>query len=222
MRILLVEDEKNVARFIKKGLKEEFYTVDVAIDGEEGLLMATNTEYDLIILDIMLPKIDGIEVCRRIRDYKIKTPIMMLTAVDDIKTKVKGLDIGADDYLTKPFAFEEFLARGRSLLRRYALTDNSLKAADLTLDPAKHEVWRGGQKIELTWKEFALLEYMVRNKDRILSRTRIFENIWGYDTETSSNVVDVYVSYLRDKIDKNYTPKLIHTIRSIGYVIREE
>ena len=222
MRILLVEDEKNVARFIKKGLKEEFYTVDVAIDGEEGLLMATTTEYDLIILDIMLPKIDGMELCRRIRNYKIKTPVMMLTAIDDIKSKVKGLDIGADDYLTKPFAFEEFLARVRSLLRRYALTDNTLKVADLTLDPAKHEVWRSGQKIELTWKEFALLEYMVRNKDRILSRTRIFENIWGYDTETSSNVVDVYVSYLRDKIDKNYTPKLIHTIRSIGYVIREE
>ena len=222
MRILLVEDEKKVAGFIKKGLTEEFYTVDVAADGEEGLLMATNTEYDLIILDIMLPDINGIELCRRIRNCNIKTPIMMLTAVDATESKVKGLDSGADDYVTKPFAFEEFLARVRSLLRRPSLTVNSLKAADLALDPVKHEVSRGGQKIELTWKEFALLEYLMRNKGRTLSRTRIFEHIWGYDTETSTNIVDVYVSYLRDKIDKHHSPKLIHTIRSVGYMLKED
>jgi len=222
VRILLVEDEKKVAGFIKKGLTEEFYTVDVAADGEEGLLMATNTEYDLIILDIMLPDINGIELCRRIRNCNIKTPIMMLTAVDATESKVKGLDSGADDYVTKPFAFEEFLARVRSLLRRPSLTVNSLKAADLALDPVKHEVSRGGQKIELTWKEFALLEYLMRNKGRTLSRTRIFEHIWGYDTETSTNIVDVYVSYLRDKIDKHHSPKLIHTIRSVGYMLKED
>lgn len=222
MRILLVEDEKNVAGFIKRGLTEEFYTVDVAIDGEEGLLIATNAEYDLIILDIMLPHIDGIELCRRIRDHNIKTPIMMLTGVDQIESKVKGLDSGADDYVTKPFAFEEFLARVRSLLRRPSLTGNSLKVADLILDPVRHEVRRDGQKIGLTWKEFALLEYLMRNKGRILSRTRIFEHIWGYDLETSSNIVDVYVSYLREKIDKNYSPKLIHTVRGVGYILKED
>lgn len=222
MRILLVEDEKNVAGFIKRGLTEEFYTVDVAINGEEGLLIATNAEYDLIILDIMLPDTNGIDLCRRIRDHNIKTPIMMLTGVDLIESKVKGLDSGADDYVTKPFAFEEFLARVRSLLRRPSFTINSLKAADLILDPVRHEVQRGGQKISLTWKEFALLEYLIRNKGRILSRTRIFEHIWGYDLETSSNIVDVNVSYLREKIDKNYLPKLIHTVRGVGYILKED
>lgn len=221
MRILLVEDEKNVAGFIKKGLTEEFYTVDVFVNGEEGFLMATTTGYDLIILDIMLPDMNGVELCRRIRNHNIKTPVLMLTAVDSIESKVKGLDSGADDYLTKPFAFEEFLARVRALLRRPTLTGTFLKVSDLTLDPVRHEAKRGGQIIQLTWKEFALLEYLMRNKDRVLSRTKIFDHIWGDDLDTSSNVVDVYISYLRDKIDKNYSPKLIHTVRNVGYVLKE-
>lgn len=222
MRILLVEDEKNVAGFIKKGLTEEFYTVDASVNGEDGFLMATTTEYDLIILDIMLPDINGIELCRRIKNHNIKTPVLMLTAVDSIESKVKGLDSGADDYLTKPFAFEEFLARVRALLRRPTLMSALLKISDLTLDPVRHEAKRGGQIIQLTWKEFALLEYLMRNKGRVLSRTKIFDHIWGDDLDTSSNVVDVYISYLRDKIDKNYSPKLIHTVRNVGYVLRED
>lgn len=222
MKILLVEDEKKVADFIKKGLTEEFYTVDAAPDGEEGLFMAENSEYDLMILDIMLPDINGIELCTKIRSKNIKTPIMMLTAVDATESKVKGLDSGADDYLTKPFVFDEFLARVRSLLRRPSLAADLLKAADLVLDPVKHEVLRGGRKIDLTWKEFALLEYMMRNRGRILSRTKIFENIWSYDIETSSNIVDVYVSYLRDKIDKRHSQKLIHTVRGAGYILKEQ
>ncbi len=222
MRILLVEDEKNVAGFIKKGLTEEFYTVDASINGEDGFLMATTTEYDLIILDIMLPDINGIELCRRIKNHNIKTPVLMLTAVDSTESKVKGLDSGADDYLTKPFAFEEFLARVRALLRRPTLMSALLKVSDLTLDPVRHEAKRGGRIIQLTWKEFALLEYLMRNKGRILSRTKIFDHIWGDDLDTSSNVVDVYISYLRDKIDKNYSPKLIQTVRNVGYVLRED
>ena len=222
MRILLVEDEKNVAGFIKKGLTEEFYTVDASVNGEDGFLMATTTEYDLIILDIMLPDINGIELCRRIKSHNIKTPVLMLTAVDSIESKVKGLDSGADDYLTKPFAFEEFLARVRALLRRPTLMSALLKVSDLTLDPVRHEAKRGGRIIQLTWKEFALLEYLMRNKGRVLSRTKIFDHIWGDDLDTSSNVVDVYISYLRDKIDKNYSPKLIHTVRNVGYVLRED
>ncbi|MEK7271596.1 MAG: response regulator transcription factor [Nitrospirota bacterium] len=222
MRILLVEDEKNVAGFIKKGLTEEFYTVDASVNGEDGFLMATTTEYDLIILDIMLPDINGIELCRRIKNHNIKTPVLMLTAVDSIESKVKGLDSGADDYLTKPFAFEEFLARVRALLRRPTLMSALLKVSDLTLDPVRHEAKRGGRIIQLTWKEFALLEYLMRNKGRVLSRTKIFDHIWGDDLDTSSNVVDVYISYLRDKIDKNYSPKLIHTVRNVGYVLRED
>ena len=222
MKILLVEDEKKVADFIKKGLTEEFYTVDAAPDGEEGLFMAENSEYDLMILDIMLPDINGIELCTNIRIKNIKTPIMMLTAVDATESKVKGLDSGADDYLTKPFVFDEFLARVRSLLRRPSLAADLLKAADLVLDPVKHEVLRGDRKIDLTWKEFALLEYMMRNRGRILSRTKIFENIWSYDIETSSNIVDVYISYLRDKIDKRHSQKLIHTIRGAGYILKEQ
>ncbi|MEK7238435.1 MAG: response regulator transcription factor, partial [Nitrospirota bacterium] len=185
-------------------------------------LMATTTEYDLIILDIMLPDINGIELCRRIKNHNIKTPVLMLTAVDSTESKVKGLDSGADDYLTKPFAFEEFLARVRALLRRPTLMSAFLKVSDLTLDPVRHEAKRGGQIIQLTWKEFALLEYLMRNKGRILSRTKIFDHIWGDDLDTSSNVVDVYISYLRDKIDKNYSPKLIHTVRNVGYVLRED
>ncbi len=222
MRILLVEDEKNVAGFIKKGLTEEFYTVDVTDNGDEGLHMATSIEYDLIILDIMLPDMNGIDICRRIRNSHIKTPILMLTAVDAVESKVKGLDSGADDYLTKPFAFEEFLARVRALLRRPSLIGNLLNVADLTLDPVKHEVKRGGGTVQLTWKEVALLEYLMRNKGRILSRTKIFDHIWGDDLDTSSNIVDVYISYLRDKIDKGHTSKLIHTVRNVGYVLKEE
>ena len=222
MRVLLVEDEKKVAGFIKKGLTEEFYTVDIADNGEDGFLMASSSGYDLIILDVRLPDISGIELCRKIRHKNIKTPIMMLTAVDDVESKVRGLDSGADDYLTKPFAFEEFLARVRSVLRRPAAVESSLKADNLVLDPVRHEVSRGSQKIPLTWKEFALLEYMLRNKGRVLSRTMIFEHIWGNDSDASSNVVDVFISYLRDKIDKKYPVKLIHTVRNAGYVLREQ
>jgi len=222
MYILVVEDEKKVVGFLKKGLQEERYTVDVAYDGEEALLLAEMNQYDLIILDIMLPKKDGMEVLKELRTQRISTPILMLTAKDSLQDKVQGLDSGADDYLTKPFAFAELLARIRALLRRgKPASEVSLKAADLILDPATHKVQRAGKPIELTSKEYALLEYFLRNKGQVLTRALISEHVWGYRFDTGTNIVDVYVNYLRNKIDHGFDKKLIHTVRGVGYVLKE-
>lgn len=221
MRFLVVEDEKKVANFIKKGLEEEHYAVDIANDGEEGLYMAEVNDYDLIVLDLMIPKIDGFEVLKRIRGNQNNVPILVLTARDTVEDIVKGLDSGCDDYLTKPFAFKEFLARIRALLRREK-TDKEplLNINDLTLSLVTHKVMRQGKEIELTSKEYALLEYMMRNPDRVLTRTMISEHVWDYHFDSITNVVDVYVTHLRKKIDKDFEPKLIHTIRGVGYMIK--
>ncbi len=222
MRILVVEDEKKVAGFIKKGLEEELYAADVASDGEEGLGLAETENYDLIILDIMLPKIDGLEVLSRLRKNKITTPILLLTAKDSVDDKVNGLNRGADDYLTKPFAFSELLARTRVLLRRgQNETKTILQVADLTLDLVKHKVSRDGEEIELTGKEYSLLEYFMRSPGKVLTRTMIAEHVWDYNFDTFTNVIDVYVNHLRKKVDKNYSKKLIHTLRGVGYVMKE-
>ena len=222
MRILVVEDEKKVAGFIKKGLEEELYAADVASDGEEGLGLAETENYDLIILDIMLPKIDGLEVLSRLRKNKVTTPILLLTAKDSVDDKVNGLNRGADDYLTKPFAFSELLARTRVLLRRgQNETKTVLQVADLTLDLVKHKVSRDGEEIELTGKEYSLLEYFMRSPGKVLTRTMIAKHVWDYNFDTFTNVIDVYVNHLRKKIDKSYSKKLIHTLRGVGYVMKE-
>ena len=221
MRILVVEDEKKVAGFIKKGLEEETYAVDVAYDGEEGFHLATLNQYDMIILDLMLPKMDGLEVLTQLRDKKINTPILLLTAKDSVEDKVTGLNKGADDYLTKPFAFSELLARARSLLRRgQAETKTVLQVGDLMLDLVSHKVNRNGEEIELTGKEYSLLEYFMRNEGKVLTRTMIAEHVWDYNFDTFTNVIDVYVNHLRKKIDKKYPDKLLHTLRGVGYVMR--
>ena len=222
MRILIVEDEKKVAAFIKKGLEEETYAVDIAPDGEEGLLLGEQNQYDLIILDLMLPKIDGLEVLSTLRGRKIETPILLLTAKDSVEDKVTGLNQGADDYLTKPFAFSELLARIRVLLRRgKADVQTTLEIADLTLDLVSHKVIRENHDIELTGKEYSLLEYFLRNQGKVLTRTMIAEHVWDYNFDTFTNVIDVYVNHLRKKIDKNYSQKLLHTLRGVGYIMKE-
>jgi heavy metal response regulator len=223
MRILIVEDDLNLARFIQKGLQEERYAVDVASDGEEGFLLASVNPFDLIILDIMLPKMDGLEVCRRLRAERKAIPILLLTARESLEDKVAGLDTGADDYLAKPFAFAELLARVRALLRRgSALPAGRLKAADLELDPVSHRVWRAGQEISLTNKEFALLEYLLRNANQVLTRTAIIEHIWDIHYDSMTNIVDVHIRALRAKVDRNFSPPLIHTIRGVGYALKTE
>ena len=223
MRIILIEDDKKIAAFIKKGLEEEHYAVDVFHDGEDGAYWATVNDYDLIILDIMLPGKDGIEICNEIRHKNILTPILMLTAKTSIEDRVKGLDTGADDYLTKPFAFEELFARVRSLLRRnQAYKTKTLKIADLELDPASRKVSRAGKKIALTGKEYALLEYLMRNKGRVLTETMIIDHVWDMNFDPESNIVNVYIHHLREKVDRGFGKKLIHTIRSLGYTITDE
>ena len=222
MRILLIEDEKKVARFISKGLIEESYAVDVAYDGEEGLFLAEVNDYDLIILDIMLPKKDGFEVLKTLRNKGFITPVIMLTARDELESKVQGLDLGADDYMTKPFAFSELMARIRAIMRRkQEKADNRLQLGDLVIDAVTRTVTRGNKPVELTNKEYALLEYFIRNPGRVLSRTMIAEHVWDYQFDPMTNVIDVYVNYLRQKIDRGFEKKLIHTIRGVGYVIRE-
>jgi len=221
MRILLVEDEKKIASFVKKGLREEHYIVDVAADGEKALFQAEINPYDLIILDIMLPGKDGIEVCRQLRSEKIDVPILMLTARDRVKDKISGLDSGADDYLTKPFAFEELLARVRALLRRKREVKNIiLKLADLELDQLLHKVKRSQKEIALSSKEYALLEYLMLNANHVVTRTMISEHVWNEDFDSFTNVIDVYINYLRNKIDKGSAKKLIHTLRGRGYILK--
>lgn len=222
MRILVVEDEKKVASFIAKGLMEESYAVDVAYDGEEGSFMALENDYDLIILDLMLPKLNGMEILKKIRTAQKDVPVLILTARDSVEDIVAGLEGGCDDYLTKPFAFAELLARIRALLRRsQEHRINLLKVADLTLNPLTREVKRGDRKIELTSKEYALLEYFMRNVNRVLTRTLISEHVWNYEFDPLTNVVDVYVNYLRKKIDQKKDSKLIHTVRGVGYIMKE-
>lgn len=221
MRLLVVEDEKKVASFLKKGLEEEYYAVDVAYDGEQALYMIELNDYDLVLLDIMLPRIDGMAVLRRIRENSNFVPILMVTAKDSVDNIVEGLDAGCDDYLTKPFAFGELLARIRALLRRDKEAKTPiLEVADLRLSPLTHEVTRCDRNIDLTAKEYALLEYFMRNPNRVLTRTMISEHVWDYHFDSDTNVVDVYVNFLRKKIDRDFDIKLIHTIRGVGYMIK--
>ncbi len=222
MRILLIEDEEQIRRFIKRGLEAEGFQIDVALNGEEGLALGREN-YSLILLDLMLPLKSGIEVCQILRDDKITTPILMLTAKDAIQDKVEGLRTGADDYLTKPFAFEELLARIKALLRRspYQETTSELRIADLSMNLETREVRRGDKLLNLTSKEFALLEYLMSRPNRPLSRTMILEQVWGQNHDPLTNVVDVYIRYLRNKIDKGCPQKLIQTVRDIGYKISD-
>ncbi len=208
---------------MKKGLQEEGYAVDLASNGEDGLIFATQNSYDLIILDIYMPRLDGLTVLRRLREEKVRTPVLLLTVRATIEDKVLGLDSGADDYLTKPFAFQELLARVRALLRRQTESGtNVLQVGDLTLDPARRAVARGSRRIDLSLKEFALLEYFMRHPGRVLTRTMIIEHVWNYDFDNETNVVDVYVNYLRRKIDVGHEIKLIHTVRGVGYVMKAD
>ncbi|MFC2294750.1 MAG: response regulator transcription factor [Leptotrichia hongkongensis] len=221
MRLLVVEDEKKLNDLITKKLEKEYYGVDSCFDGEEAVRYMEGTEYDAIILDIMLPKLDGFEVIKRIRAKKNKVPILLLTARDNIDDKVKGLDYGADDYLVKPFIFEELMARIRVLLRRNSgNADNVITIANLKVDLDAKTVFRDDLLIKLSGREYSILEYLIRNKGKILSRERIEDHIWNYDYEGGTNVIDVYIRYLRKKIDDSYTPKLIHTVRGLGYVLR--
>ena len=220
MRIILIEDEKNLSNIIKKGLQEEGYSVDVAYDGEEGLYMAENLPADVIVLDIMLPKLDGLTILKTIRGKSIKTPVILLTAKDAVLDKIKGLDTGADDYLTKPFEFGELLARIRALFRRIGEQKSPVIIIDdLEINTASHKVKRAGKKIDLSPREYAILEYLAYNKDRVLTRIEITEHIYDESFDLDSNIVDVYINYLRTKIDKDSDKKLIHTIRGTGYML---
>lgn len=221
MRILVVEDEAKMSGFIKRGLEEEGAAVDVSSDGQDGLFRASTGNYDLIVLDITLPGMDGLDVCRKLREGHLSTPILLLTARDSVEMKVRGLDSGADDYLTKPFAFAELLARIRALRRRdRSEVSLRLQIGDLVLDPLTRRVTRANQPITLTSKEFALLECFMRHPDQVLSRTVLSEKVWDETFDALTNVIDVYINYLRNKVDRNFSPKLIHTVRGAGYVLR--
>ncbi|HOI16049.1 MAG TPA: response regulator transcription factor [Geobacteraceae bacterium] len=223
MKILVVEDEKKVASFIKRGLEEEKYEVDVTYDGDEGLQKSLDGSYSLIILDVMLPKKDGLSVVKELRARKLLTPVLMLTAKDTVEDIVAGLNSGSDDYLTKPFAFAELLARVRALLRRSEQERGAeIRFADLRLDPVTHKVWRKDKEIDLTAKEYSLLEFFMRNPNQVLTRTTIAENVWDYIFDSFTNIIDVYVNYLRKKIDRDADKKLIHTVRGVGYILKEE
>jgi DNA-binding response OmpR family regulator len=221
MRILVVEDERKVASFLRQGLQEEGHAVEVASDGAAALDLALESPgYDLLVLDLMLPKRDGFEVLKTLRRRRIQTPVLVLTARDAVSDKVAGLDLGADDYLTKPFSFDEFLARVRALLRRgTGQRAPVLKLDDLTLDPATRTAMRGSRRITLTAREYALLEYFFRNVDRVLTRPMIAQHVWGLDFDTESNIIDVYVGYLRRKIDGEGERRLLHTVRGAGYML---
>jgi DNA-binding response OmpR family regulator len=233
MRILIIEDEKKLASFIRRGLKEKNYAVDTAYDGNEGFFLADSNPYDLIILDIMLPQKDGIYICRELRKNKNETPILMLTARDEVEDKIGGLDAGADDYLTKPFAFGELLARVRALIRRkHSVKTTKIKVADLELDQLTHKVTRAGKPIELTSTEYALLEYLMLNANarmdiaqmfaanQVVTRTMISEHVWNDGFDSFSNVINVYINFLRRKIDSDFERKLIHSIRGTGYILK--
>lgn len=223
MKILVVEDEKKVASFIKKGLEEEYYTVDVAYDGKEGLKLALSDEYDLIVLDLMLPFKDGISILREIRNENISTPVLILTAKSSVTDKVTGLDTGADDYLAKPFSFEEFLARVRALLRRHSNEKkNILRVGDLILDTQTHKVFRNNIEIILTPKEFAILEYLMRNKNKVVSRIKLIEHIYEYNFDPGTNIIDVYINKIRNKINLSKGKQIIKTVKGVGYLIEDD
>lgn len=223
-KILIVEDEKQIARFVQLELMHEGYEVETAYDGREGLEKIKNNEYNLVILDVMLPSLNGMEVCRRVRAFS-EVPIIMLTAKDSVIDKVTGLDIGADDYMTKPFAIEELLARIRAIKRKNSSKNNENKneimVNDLVMNLSTHEVKREDQLIELTKREYDLLEYLMKNVDVVLNREQLLEVVWGYNYMGDTNVVDVYIRYLRSKIDEDFDVKLIHTVRGVGYVIKK-
>jgi len=222
MRILIVEDEKPLADVIKRGLFEEGYAIDVAYNGEDGLFMAENEPSDLIILDIMLPIVDGMTILKKIRKRGLKSPVLLLTAKDSLFDKVSGLDSGTDDCLTKPFLFEELLTRIRALLRRSSEARTSMmEIGDLVINMATHEVTRSGKKISLTAKEYALLEYMALNKNKVLNRTSLTEHIYDQDFNLDSNIIDVFINRIRTKIDKGFNKGLIHTVRGAGYMLKE-
>jgi DNA-binding response OmpR family regulator len=221
MRILLIEDNKSLVKSLKKGLEEETFAVDIAYDGEEGLYLAETNPYDIIILDLMLPKLDGITLLRRLRQKKIQTHIIILTARYATDEKVKGLDAGADDYLTKPFHYDELLARLRALLRRqYQKKEPILQIGDLKLNTQSHQVWRNNKEISLKPKEYAVLEYLVYHQNEIVSRTQLWEHLYDWQDESASNIIDVYINYLRNKIDKDSPNKMIITIRGEGYMLK--
>lgn len=223
MRILVVEDEKKVASFIKKGLEEEYYQVDTASNGKEALDLVYDNEYDLIISDVMMPVMDGIQFVKNIRQNNILTPVLLLTVKDSTADKVKGLDSGADDYLTKPFSFEELTARIRALLRRKESTkENILKADNLKMDLVAHKVTRNDEEIILTPKEYSILEYLLRNKNKIVSRTKLLEHVYDFHFDTGTNVIDVYINKLRSKIDTPEEKQLLYTVRGAGYVLKDE
>jgi len=223
MRILLVEDEKKLSSVIRRGLKEVHYAVDLAENSDDALFMAETNPYDLIILDIMIPGKDGIVICRQLRKGKIDTPILMLTARDDVEDKISGLDSGADDYLTKPFSFPEFLARVRALLRRKGKEKTTrLKVADLELDQLARKVYRAGKEIELTPTEYGLLEYLMLHVGEVVTRTMISEHVWNEDFDAFSNVINVYINYLKKKIDNGHAKQLIHSLRGVGYSLKDE
>jgi DNA-binding response OmpR family regulator len=222
MRILVIEDERRLCSIIKRGLIEEGYAVDTSYDGEEGEYLAETTPYDLIILDIMLPKKDGIEVCQNLRLKRVNTPILMLTAKGTVEDRVRGLDAGSDDYLIKPFAFNELLARIRALLRREGSSKSSeLHIGNLIMDTLSREVWRGQRKIELTSKEYIILEYFMRHPNMVITRTMLEEHAWDYEFDSISNLIDVYIRRLRRKIDENGQTSLIQTVRGAGYRLKE-
>ncbi|MCI8371473.1 MAG: response regulator transcription factor [Lachnospiraceae bacterium] len=222
MRILLAEDEKDLNKIMTQKLKADGYSVDSCFDGEEAIDILSYTDYDVIILDIMMPKADGFAVLRDLRERQKTTPVLFLTARDAISDRVRGLDSGANDYLVKPFSFEELSARLRALVRTsFGIVQNILSVSDLTMDCAAHTVKRDGREITLSAKEYALLEYLLLNQGKVLSREKIEDHIWNFDYEGGTNVVDVYISYLRKKIDDGHDQKLIHTVRGRGYVLRE-
>jgi heavy metal response regulator len=223
MRILLVEDDRGIVRFIKKGLLENSFSVEVATNGEEGLNSVLHMKYDLIVLDILLPKMDGREILKRLRERDIQTPVIFLTAKDSESDIVKGLNLGADDYLIKPFSFSELLARIQAILRRGKTGSPSarLQVANLNLEPDGHRVFREKTKIELTPKEYVLLEFFMRHPGEIITRTMISEKVWDVHYDTSTNIIDVHVSHLRNKIDKDFEPKLLHTVKGVGYVLED-
>ncbi|MCW3123125.1 MAG: two-component system response regulator [Flavipsychrobacter sp.] len=223
MNILLVEDEPTVADFIRKGLEEQGYVVEVAHDGLSGEKLATGKEYDLAILDVILPGITGVELCRRIRSSRSDLPVLMLTALGTTQDKLLGFDSGVDDYMVKPFHFEELLARIKAVTRRrmQAVPPAQYKVADLEVDSYKKTVTRAGKEIVLTQKEFALLELLITNKNKVLARAYISQAVWGIDFDRGTNVIDVYINYLRSKIDKGHTPTLIHTVIGMGYTLKE-
>jgi len=223
MRLLLVEDDKKIALFVTTGLKEAGFAVDHVIDGEDGLHLALTEPYDLAVIDLMLPTVDGLTIIKQMRDHDINTPVLILSAKRSVNERVKGLQTGGDDYLVKPFAFSELLARLQALMRRSSRGNSpvEIKVADLTLNLVTRKVFRAGREIDLQPLEFSLLEYLMRNSGRVVSKTMIMEHVWDYNFNPQTNVVEARICYLRDKIDKDFDAKLIHTVRGVGYVLRE-